>query len=186
MNISVEYSGSKINAFINNEPYFQGTLKKKIWKDTWVLFDNSKKELASYVMNSKFFVYDFNMTVSITSDTTQVLTLNYKNKKPHFSFEHSASNYLIVFHSGNRVSFFKDKRQFALMKKKSISVWSGQEFAIRMDDDANIALFIIVVCAVIITRYNEPDGDSDLTIDLGSFLIKELQPFDETWQPKTL
>lgn len=53
MNISVEYSGSKINAFINNEPYFQGTLKKKFWKDTWVLFDNSKKELANYVMDSK-------------------------------------------------------------------------------------------------------------------------------------
>jgi hypothetical protein len=62
---------------------------------------------------------------------------------------------------------------------------SGQEFGIRIDDDANVALFIILVCAVIITRYNEPDGDSDLTIDLGNLLVKELQPFDETWRPKT-
>jgi hypothetical protein len=186
MNISVEYSGSKITVSVNKEPYFLGVIKKKFWKDIWMLLDESKNEVASYTMDSKYFVYDFKMKVSIKNDSpSSTLILNYKNKKPHFLFEHSGSDYLIVFHSGNKISFFKDKQQFALMKKKSVSGWSGSEFLIRANDDINMTLFIILICSVLITRYNEPDGDSDFTIDLGS-LVKELQPLDETWQPKVL
>jgi vesicle coat complex subunit len=126
------------------------------------------------------------MEVKINSDiSSNSIILNYKNNNPHFSFEYSSNDYLIVFHSGNRTSFFKNNKQFALMKRKSISGWSGSEFQIRADDDIYIVLLIILICSVLITKHNEPDGDSDFTIDLGN-LGKELQPLDEDWQPKVL
>jgi hypothetical protein len=186
MNISAKYSGSKLTVSINNVAFFQGTIKKKFWKKVWTLFDSSKKEVATYVIMSKYFVYDFKMKISINShESNQNIHLNYKNKMPHFFFDYRSCNYLIVFHSGNKVSFFKENQQFASMKKKSISGWSGQGFVIIADDDIDTALFIILLSSVLIVRHNEPDGDSDFTIDLGSF-IKELQPFDQTWHPKIL
>lgn len=183
MNISVQYSGSKITVSINKEPYFRGVIKKKFWKDVWVLFDDSKNEVASYTMDSRYFLYDFKMEVRIKGDSPHSeLTLIYKNKKPHFSFDYSGNNYLVVLHSNNKISFFKGNRQFAYMEKKKLSGWSGQEFSVKANGDTNIAFFIVLLGAVLITGYSDPDSDSDFTIDLGNF-AKELQPVDGSWQP---
>lgn len=183
MQISVSYNGGKLDVSLNDTSYFKGRIRKKFWQDTWLLVDNSKEVLAKYTVYSRYFAYDFNVNIFIANELFSVL--NYKYKRPHFAFEHSGEKFLVVFHKRNQVSFFRDEHQFAQMKKKTVSSWSGQEFLIIADDDTDVALLMLVIYAILITKYNETDEDSDFTIDLGSF-EQELLPYNKMWRPKIL
>lgn len=180
MIFSIEYSGNTIQTFVNDEIYFSGTLKKKFWKSNWVLLNKDGKKIASYKIKSKYFRFDFSLILSI-EEFNQQLQLNYKSKKPHIDLKHQNNDYLIIFHIGKKISFLKNDIQFASLTKKTVSFGGSKTFIGSMTKEVNLTLALLLIFAtILLDNINNFDGDSDFSIDLGSY-HKELKPFDSSW-----
>ena len=180
MRLQIKYSNSSIQALINNQEYFKGRIKKKFWKSKWILFSEHKEQIASYAIKSKYFHFNFSVILSI-EESGQKLQLEYISKKPHINSQDQSDNYLIIFHVGNKISFFKNDTQFASLSKQSVSFGRSKTFDGLISNQVNLTLALLLIFAtIILDDINNFEEDSDFNIDLGSY-HKELRPFDSSW-----
>jgi hypothetical protein len=78
-------------------------------------------------------------------------------------------------------SIFRGDRQIAAYSKNRISFGKGNEYAIRMDSDADLTLILRMVLGLSMSEDN--DDQQTVNIDFGN-LGPEGRPFDESWEPK--
>jgi len=83
-------------------------------------------------------------------------------------------------HKGLNYSVFQDDNQIAAFSKNRYKIGKGDQYEIRMNDDAN---FVIIVCLALTVDSSEYDDDTaSFTVDVGN-IGPEDRPFDESWEP---
>ena len=177
-NISIEYSGSKINTSLNGTAYFNGKLKKKWWKDIWMLIDSNNNKVSQYEIKGKYFKQSFDI---ILNQQSEILKLRYENKRPHLSFTHANNNFLIVWHLTNtyaiKYSIFENDIQIASLTKISKN-WFWAHFTLLADDRTDLILLLQVVYLVILISENI---NKDPEYSEVAAYFKELKPFNDFW-----
>jgi uncharacterized protein YxjI len=95
--------------------------------------------------------------------------------------EREGERHELIEHHGLRSSIFRDDRQIAAITKNRLVVGNGNQYDIRMNSDADVAVIACMVIAV-----NTADGDDrnqeTVTFNLGNIGPQE-RPFDERWEP---
>jgi uncharacterized protein YxjI len=89
--------------------------------------------------------------------------------------------YTLYEHRGLNRSIFRADRQIAAYSKNRISFGKGNEYAIRMDSDADLNLILCMVLALGMSEDN--DDHQTVSIDFGN-IGPEARPFDDSWEPK--
>lgn len=98
-----------------------------------------------------------------------------------YTCEGNGEIYRLYEHRGLNYSIFKDERQIAAFTKNRVVLGKGNEFDLRLDNDADM---VLILCMVLTINSSEKDDDdSSVTIDLGR-LLPEDRPFDEAWEPR--
>jgi uncharacterized protein YxjI len=104
-----------------------------------------------------------------------------KRWKRVFDCKGDNDSYCLYGHRGLRYSIFQDNRQIAAFTKNRIVIGKGNQYEIKINDDADV---IVIICMVLAINTSEDDDDNaTVTIDVGSIGPEE-RPFDERWQPR--
>lgn len=173
---SIEYTGSTIETVLNKHIYYSGKLKKKFWKDIWIVKEEKSDETDFFFqMKSNCFSRDFLMLIKPGEGV-----ISYKNRRPHATFYKGLLKYLIVFHNKDKLSFFDEDIQFASMKKV-YSDFNVIQYNLIIDDDKNLNLILQIAYAVIIIK-EEIKKDPEYS-QIASW-FNELKEFNEYWKPK--
>jgi hypothetical protein len=80
-------------------------------------------------------------------------------------------------HQGLNFSIFQDEHQIAEFTKNRVAIGNGNEYAIRLDGDANS---LLLICMVLAINTSQRDNNESVTIDFGS-IGPEDRPFDTSW-----
>ena len=103
-----------------------------------------------------------------------------KRWKRVFDCQGDKVSYRLYGHKGLMYSIFQDDHQIAAFTKNRIVIGKGNQYAISLNDDADV---ILIICMVLAINSSEDDDDNaTVTIDVGSIGPEE-KPFDERWQP---
>lgn len=100
--------------------------------------------------------------------------------KSVYRCDRAEEKYRIYQHKGLNFSIFRDDRQIAAFSKNRVAIGKGNEYAIRLDDDADSQ---VVICMVLAINTSQGDNDTSVTIDFGS-IGPEDRPFDASWEPR--
>jgi len=84
-------------------------------------------------------------------------------------------------HEGLRASIFQDERQIAALTKSRFVVGDGNEYAVQMNRDANLAVVVCMILAINTADHDDSDNTT-FNVDFGS-IGPEDKAFDETWTP---
>ena len=144
--LSIDYNGSKTVTTLNGISYFEGKLKKKYWKDVWILKDKNNDKITRYELKSKLFKRSFRIFLLHQNET---IILNYKNKNPHISFTYENSQYLIIWHINYKFPMFKNEDQIASMRITSDD-YMWKRFSIITADFINVDFLLQTLYAVIL------------------------------------
>jgi uncharacterized protein YxjI len=98
-----------------------------------------------------------------------------------YSCMYGGDVYTLYEHRGLKRSIFREETQIAAYSKNRISFGKGNEYAIRMDSDADLKLILCMVLALGMSEDN--DDQQTVNIDIGN-LGPEGRPFDTSWEPK--
>ncbi len=177
-NLSIEYNGFKINTALNGNPYFSGKLKKKWWKDIWMLIDSNNNKISQYEIKGQYFKQSFDIFLH---QQFEILKLRYENKRPHLSFIHANNHYLIVWHLTEKYSIkysiSKNDIQIASLTEISRN-WFWTRFTLLADDRIDLDFFLQVVFLVILISENV-NKDPEYS-QIASY-FKELRSFNDAW-----
>lgn len=88
--------------------------------------------------------------------------------------------YRMYQHKGLNYSIFQDDLQIAAFTKNRVVIGKGNEYAIRLDEDANSQ---VVICMVLAINTSQGDNDTSVTIDFGSSGPED-KAFDTSWNPR--
>jgi hypothetical protein len=186
-NLFIEYDLSTATFRFNEDVFFIGKTKKRFWKIDWTLFDQSKTIIASFILKQKPFFLNCKLLIDyLKEEKTTTLIFFYKVwKAPHIKFEYQNDQFLIVFHIGNKFSFFKNGKQFALLQKEKISISLDKKYKVIADADTSPDILAIISYAILIITEDEFEQAGDFNVDLGN-LGPELKSFDQTWKAKNI
>jgi hypothetical protein len=74
----------------------------------------------------------------------------------------------------------QNKTQVAAFSKNAVTIGSGDQYEIRVNDDANL---MVVICIVLAIDLSENEGNNtSITYHFGN-IGREDRPFDKTWEP---
>jgi uncharacterized protein YxjI len=83
-------------------------------------------------------------------------------------------------HKGLNYSLLQNKTQVAAFSKNAVTIGSGDQYEIRVNDDANL---IVVICIVLAIDLSENEGNNtSITYHFGN-IGPEDRLFDKTWEP---
>jgi uncharacterized protein YxjI len=97
-----------------------------------------------------------------------------------FVCEGSEVSFRLYQHKGLNYSIFQNKTQVAAFSKNAVTIGSGDQYEIRVNDDANLMVVICIVLAIDLSE-NEANNTS-IAYDFGN-IGPEDRPFDKTWEP---
>jgi uncharacterized protein YxjI len=99
--------------------------------------------------------------------------------KPVFVCERDDECYRLYEHKGLNYSVFRNDSQIAAFSKNRVNVGKGDQYEIRMNDDASL---IIVICLALTVDASENEDDTaSVTFDFGNVGPKD-RPFDKSWE----
>jgi uncharacterized protein YxjI len=102
--------------------------------------------------------------------------------KNHYCCVVGMDKYEVFEHRGRKVSIFKNDKQIAAFKRKSVSIAMGDEYTVHADDDADANL--LVCFCIICDNFNDAGKDKGLiNLNLGNLF--QARRFDEAWQINT-
>jgi len=101
--------------------------------------------------------------------------------KQVFICEGKEELYRLYEHKGLKYSIFQKDRQIAAFVKNRVVTGKGNQYALRMDSDADLAVVLCMVLAI--SSSENDDHQATATIDLGN-IGPEDRPFDESWEPR--
>lgn len=185
LELSIQYDLRTATFYNGREVQFIGKTKKRFWKIDWTLFNQSNDIIALYILKQKPFFLNCKLQVDYRrKEKPSPLIFFYKVwKAPHIKFEYQNDQFLIVFHVGNKFSFFKNEKQFAILEKEKISISLGKKYKVIADADTSLDLMAIMSYAILIITEDEFEQAADFNVDLGN-LGPELKIFDQTWKAK--
>lgn len=96
-----------------------------------------------------------------------------------FACESQSERYRLYQHKGLNYSVFQDDRQIAAFSQNPLRIGAGNQYEIRMNDDANL---IVVVCMSLMVESSD-DKSGTVTYDVGNIGPEE-RPFDRSWEPE--
>jgi hypothetical protein len=83
-------------------------------------------------------------------------------------------------HQGLNYSRLQNKTQVAAFSKNAVTIGSGDQYEIRVNDDANL---MVVICIVLAIDLSENEGNNtSITYHFGN-IGPEDRLFDKTWEP---
>lgn len=188
LELSIEYDLRTATFYKGRDVQFIGKTKKRFWKINWTLFDQSSEiVVASYIIKQKPFFLNCKLLVDYRREEKPIsLVLFYKIwKAPHIKFDYQDDQFLIIFHLGNKFSFFKNKKQFAVLEKENFSISLSKKYKVNADADTSLDLLAIMSYAILIITEDGLEQAADFNIDLGN-LGPELKSFDQAWKAKNI
>ncbi len=187
LELSIEYDLRTATFHKERDVQFIGKTKKRFWKINWTLFDQKNEIVASYIIKQKPFFLNCKLLVDYRREEKSIsLVLFYKIwKAPHIKFEYQNDQFLIIFHLGNKFSFFKNGKQFAVLEKEKISISLSKKYKVIADADISLDLLAIMSYAILIITEDEFEQAADFNVDLGN-LGPELKSFDQAWKAKNI
>jgi uncharacterized protein YxjI len=97
-----------------------------------------------------------------------------------FTCEGNGEMYRLYQHKGLSYSVFLAEKQVAAFTKNRVVLGKGNEYELRMNHDADVAVLLCMVLTI--NTIDHDDDDATVTIDFGS-IGPEAKHFDESWQP---
>ena len=83
-------------------------------------------------------------------------------------------------HKGLKYSIFQDDRQIAAFSRNSLVIGKGNQYDIRINDDANE---LVVICMVLtVNTTSNDDNKETVSYDFGNIGMED-RPFDTSWEP---
>lgn len=185
LELSIKYDFRTAIFYKGSDLQFIGKTKKRFWKINWTLFSQSNEIVAYYILKQKPFFLNCKLLVDYQREKKAIsLVLFYKIwKAPHIKFEYQNDQFLIVFHIGNKFSFFKNEKQFAFLQKEKFSISLDKKYKVIADTNTSPDLLTIMSYAILIITEDEFEQAADFNVDLGN-LGPELKSFDQTWKAK--
>jgi uncharacterized protein YxjI len=98
-----------------------------------------------------------------------------------YSCKYGEDVYTLYEHRGLNRSIFRGDLQIAAYSKNRISFGKGNEYAIRMDSDADLKLILCMVLALGMSE--DSDDQQTVNFDIGN-IGPEARTFDESWEPR--
>jgi len=179
LDLLVEYDLKTASFYKDGVVRFIGETKSRLWKTSWTLIDPSSNVIASYILKQKPFVPSCELFINFKNENATNLVLLYKRWRPHITFTHKSDHFLIVIHTGTKISFFRNEKQFALLEKTEVAQGGVRKYRIVADETTSIELLIPVCYGLLALIENTVDQNHGLTINLGT----ELQAIDHLWRP---
>jgi hypothetical protein len=178
--IRIKQNGLKLEIESNDHLILSGRLKKRFWSSVWKFVDDESQLNIAFKILSKYFKFDYNLLILCHDEE---FNLKFNHAPPNITFQVNSDEYLIIFHTGTRISLFKNQKQCASLSKKKVYIKGKKTFKGLVDDTIDTEICLIIFCAlVLIDEMESSDYDADFIIDFGNF-SKELKPFDERWNP---
>ena len=181
IDFSFKRNGPSLTTYINENEYEKVRFKHKFLTKTWHIYKlNVKQPILTLKYVSRLFKLDYQINVEYQEEN---ILFNYIAKKPHITFEHKDSKFLIVFHKNNIISFFKGEVQFAHISKNRINISGTSKLEGILNTHLCSSDFFLNLCYILIldNYSSDDDWDSDFTIDLRSLGRREYQKSNPNW-----
>jgi hypothetical protein len=169
--------GSKYDVTVNNIPSFKAESKifrimAEIDVNDITAIDNDAKIKRLF----KPFMVKYNIQSKKYGDLLFDTVSFWKN---HYYCVVGMDKYEVFEHRGKKVSIFKNDKQIAAFRRKTVSIAMGDDYTVYADDDADANL--LTCFCIICDNFNDAGKDKGLVnLNLGNLF--QAKKFDESWQ----
>ncbi|MCK7556233.1 hypothetical protein MKQ70_14905 [Chitinophaga sedimenti] len=164
---------------INDELVFRGDTSTKRWRYRWQLFDAKDQIVTTIRFKPSFISFGLN-TVYLMNINNEDIILDIKGYKPHAKIVINNDLYLAVVHKGNKMSFFKNDRQFASLEQRAINLGLITKTIATTDDDADITILAALIYAITCTY--DAIRNSSAQVNFG-YIGPEFRKIANEWIP---
>lgn len=145
---------------------------RKLIFSTWILNDRYNRNIAEFRKGkSSRLSGQHEYIISYLGKEYQ---LNYASVNGRYEMQLDNDLYEVFIHNHEKVSFFKNQRQFAYMVNPMVSICFSEKVSVFADEDASLGLLCMLIYVVKVTN------DDDFPMQ--SMPVRS-RKFDDMWKP---
>jgi len=182
MNISIDQEIFALRSVYNIKYAGRKLSAKRRWFSFLGIIDIFEGEQLLGSTKRHFGIFRANYSIWIKGEYYKFTSKTYWKPSYECTSEDKNEHYTVIGHRGLSHSIFDNDSQIGAIKKNRISIGSGDEYKLAIDEDSNH--FLMIAITLVLDNFLSNDsGSGTINIDLGN-ITGELKPFDQSWKPK--